>query len=202
MLSDTVGFVRDLPHDLIASFKATLEEATHADLLLIVLDVADPAAELHYETVITTLDDLDADARRTEGPDYNPPERLLLLNKSDLLPDNRELLIWQANVKHSIPICALPATDAAPVRGRAELIARVSDAARGPIQQLELTIPLSDSRTISILENRAEILDRRYDDGVAHLKVRIGRRQLDRLRSAGSRFQIVGEATTTPAWRA
>ena len=45
MLSDTVGFVRDLPHNLVASFKATLEEATHADVLLIVLDIADPAAE-------------------------------------------------------------------------------------------------------------------------------------------------------------
>ncbi len=50
MLSDTVGFVRSLPHHLIASFKATLEEATHANLLLIVLDVSDPAAELQWKT--------------------------------------------------------------------------------------------------------------------------------------------------------
>jgi GTP-binding protein HflX len=201
MLSDTVGFVRDLPHDLIASFKATLEEATHADLLLIVLDVADPAAELHYETVTRTLDDLDDGARRAEGLDYRPPERLLLLNKVDLLPDNRELLIWQANVKNAIPICALPSPDGSPIRGHAELIARVRDAATGAMLELELVVPLSDSRTISILENRAEIVDRQYENGAARLKVRIGRRQLDRLRSAGSRFQIVGEATTTPAWR-
>lgn len=59
MLSDTVGFVRDLPHHLIASFKATLEEAIHADLLLIVLDVADPQAALHYEVVNETLDNLE-----------------------------------------------------------------------------------------------------------------------------------------------
>ncbi len=58
MLSDTVGFVRDIPHHLVASFKATLEEATHADLLLIMLDVSDPAAELQYKTVNTVLDEL------------------------------------------------------------------------------------------------------------------------------------------------
>ncbi|MFW5653254.1 MAG: GTPase HflX, partial [Planctomycetota bacterium] len=63
MLSDTVGFVRDLPHHLIASFKATLEEALHADLLLIVIDVADPLAEHHYDVVMRTLDVLvDEDA--------------------------------------------------------------------------------------------------------------------------------------------
>jgi hypothetical protein len=77
----------------------------------------------------------------------------------------------------------------------------VRDAATGAMIELELVVPLSDSRTISILENRAEIVDRQYENGAARLKVRIGRRQLDRLRSAGSRFQIVGEATTTPAWR-
>ncbi|QKK09459.1 MAG: GTPase HflX [Planctomycetota bacterium] len=67
MLSDTVGFVRDLPHHLIASFRATLEEATHADLLLIVLDLADPAAEMHLETVLKTLDDVFEDVARAES---------------------------------------------------------------------------------------------------------------------------------------
>lgn len=66
MLSDTVGFVRDLPHHLIASFRATLEEATHADLLLIVLDVSDPSAELQYQTVTETLDELEGEIREQE----------------------------------------------------------------------------------------------------------------------------------------
>ena len=50
LLSDTVGFVRDLPHGLVASFKATLEEAIHADLLLHVLDVGHPHAEQQFKT--------------------------------------------------------------------------------------------------------------------------------------------------------
>ncbi len=67
LLSDTVGFVRDLPHHLIASFRATLEEAIHADVLLIVLDVADPQAHFHYEVVTETLDALQADYERMVG---------------------------------------------------------------------------------------------------------------------------------------
>jgi len=58
LLSDTVGFVRDLPHHLVASFRATLEEAIHADLLLIVIDVSDPRARLHHDVVQRTLDEL------------------------------------------------------------------------------------------------------------------------------------------------
>lgn len=72
MLSDTVGFVRDLPHHLIASFKATLEEALHADLLLIVIDVADPMAEHHYDVVMRTLDQL-VEENVEEEPQWRRP---------------------------------------------------------------------------------------------------------------------------------
>src|SRR5690606_7624597 len=75
MLSDTVGFVRDLPHHLVASFKATLEEATRSDLLLIVLDVSHPRARQQLETVMQVLDDIGA----------TDQERVLVLNKIDLL---------------------------------------------------------------------------------------------------------------------
>ncbi|MEX2219792.1 MAG: GTPase HflX [Phycisphaerales bacterium] len=98
MLSDTVGFVRDLPHNLIASFRATLEEATHADLLLIVLDVSDPAAEMHYQTVMQTLDSLFEEVEEHErraGQQWSRPEIAVVLNKVDALRDNREVLMWQ-----------------------------------------------------------------------------------------------------------
>src|SRR5205085_7545653 len=58
LLSDTVGFVRDLPHDLVASFKATLEEAVHADLLLHVLDVGHPHAEQQFRSVHQVLEEI------------------------------------------------------------------------------------------------------------------------------------------------
>src|SRR5436305_992810 len=71
LISDTVGFVRDLPHHLVASFKATLEEATHADMLLLVLDVSHPHAQLQLKTVVQTLIDI--------GCEHIPT--LLVLNK-------------------------------------------------------------------------------------------------------------------------
>jgi GTPase len=189
MLSDTVGFVRDLPTNLIASFRATLEEATHADLLLIVLDVSDPAAELQYETVNRTLQELfeEVSAREAkEGYQWHPPEQLLLLNKIDQLRDNREILIWQGRVPGAIPIVGRDPEHP----GHLELRERVRDAARGQIRELSITVPLSDSKTIHTIENRAEILDRDYHDGEVTLKARIGSRQLDQLRSAGARMRV------------
>ncbi len=112
MLSDTVGFVRDLPHHLVASFRATLEEAIHADLLLIVLDVSDPAAELQYDAVTHTLNELLGGAEEYEresrewglsagnGPERGlSPIRVLLLNKVDRLKDNREVLAWERRAR-------------------------------------------------------------------------------------------------------
>lgn len=154
MLSDTVGFVRDLPHNLIASFKATLEEATHADVLLIVLDVSDPAAALHYDTVTSTLDELIDETKSLEkslGESYRPPERVLLLNKSDRLKDNREVLVWQRKVPGAIPICALPSRTGQPL-GHAELIDRVRASSIGQLQEVTIRLPLTEGRAIHAIE--------------------------------------------------
>jgi GTPase len=189
MLSDTVGFVRDLPTNLIASFRATLEEATHADLLLIVLDVSDASAALHYETVNRTLEDLFeevAEREAREGYHWSPPERLVLLNKIDALRDNREVLMWQQRVPGCIPIVARDPDQP----GHVQLRQRLREAARGQVQELEITVPLSDARTIHTIENRAEVLERQYRDGEVTLKTRIGSRQLDQLRSAGARMRV------------
>eukprot|EP00913_Durusdinium_trenchii_P006334 g5946.t1 len=203
MLSDTVGFVRDLPHHLVASFRATLEEATHADLLLIVLDVSDPAAELHYETVNKTLDDLfdevetferkaqDAAKRdRLDIKHWSPPQRLLILNKADLLADNRELLVWQAKSPGAIPLCALPNRDGLPRLGAEALIARVESAARGELGVYDIRVPLSDARTVHTIENRAEVLDREYEGQSVTLRARIGARQIDQLRASGAQMSL------------
>ncbi|MEQ8850470.1 MAG: GTPase HflX [Phycisphaerales bacterium] len=203
MLSDTVGFVRDLPHHLVASFRATLEEATHADLLLIVLDVSDPAAEMHLKTVHDTLDELVADveaierkeaeaAKRSGGSviPYVPPERVVLLNKTDLLPDNRELLLWQTRAPGSIPISALTGPDGQMATGHDEVVQRVKRAMIGDPLKLAITVPLADAKTIHTIENRATVHDREYDADRVTLRVTIGDRQLARLRSAGARMTL------------
>lgn len=82
LITDTVGFISNLPHHLIDAFKSTLEEAVYADLLLLVLDSSDPEAEAQYETVCSVLEDI--------GADKNP--RLILLNKVDKAEDEKHTL--------------------------------------------------------------------------------------------------------------
>ena len=82
LMTDTVGFISNLPHHLIDAFKSTLEEAVYADLLLLVLDSSDPEAEAQYDTVCSVLEDI--------GADKNP--RLILLNKIDKAEDEHHTL--------------------------------------------------------------------------------------------------------------
>ncbi len=208
MLSDTVGFVRDLPHHLVASFRATLEEATHADLLLVLLDVSDPSAELHYETVMKTLDVLfkeveEREVKRAEQAKrdgagditrYERPELLVILNKADREEvDEQDLLYWQSREVGAIPMCSLLGDPDAPKlpMGQQELIDRVKAISIGPIEELDVTIPLSDSKTIHTIENRAEVLDRDYAEKSVTLRTRIGKNQLAKLRSAGARMWVM-----------
>lgn len=213
MLSDTVGFVRDLPHNLIAAFRATLEEATHADLLLIVLDVADPAAELQYETVMGTLDDLFEEIEEAGDHDdgWTPPPRVVLLNKVDRLKDNAALLVWQQRIPGAIPICALPAApgpdgETHPRRGIPELTDLVRQACRGEERELDLSLPLSEAKTISTIERRAKVLSREYGQGGVTLKVRIGERQLQQLLASGAKVRVAGperpKTRPAPGWAA
>jgi GTPase len=207
MLSDTVGFVRDLPHHLVASFRATLEEATHADLLLVMLDVSDPSAELQYETVLETLEGLfkevedreikEAERAKRDGAGdiarYQRPELLVLLNKADIeTVDEQDILYWQSRASGAIPICSFAGEeDAERPMGQQELIAQVKAISVGQIEELDITVPMSDSKTIHTIENRAEVLDRTYEGQVVTLRAKIGRNQLAKLRSAGAKMWVM-----------
>ncbi len=211
MLSDTVGFVRDLPHHLVASFRATLEEATHADLLLVMLDISDPSVEMHYETVMKTLDELfeevedrqqkDALRAKRDGTGdfiaYKRPELLVLLNKADVeTVDEQDILYWQSRAPGAIPICSIAGKiagkeDGELPMGQAQLIERVKSISIGQIEELDITVPISDSKTIHTIENRADVLDRTYENQVVILRVQIGKNQLAKLRSAGARMWVM-----------
>jgi len=184
MLSDTVGFVRNLPHHLVASFKATLEEAVHADLLLIVLDAADPNAKRMLETVYEVLDDIGA----------KDNERLLVLNKADKLEDNAELLLLTREHPDAIAISAKTGV------GIDKLVERVRTASRGRTKTLDFTIPHADGKTLNFLENRAVILDRDYGPDHVTLKARIGDRQLAMLKSQGTQANWDGKHDKANGW--
>jgi len=177
MLSDTVGFVRDLPHHLVASFKATLEEATHADMLLVVIDVADPNANRQLGTVMGVLDEL-------AGTDA---ERVLVLNKVDKLKDNAELLLLRETHPDSVAISAVTG------RGVDRLVERVRRSARGGSEDLEIAVDHADGKALSFLESRTTVLDRTYENGRVLMRVRIGANQLARLRAMGTSARVVND---------
>lgn len=169
MLSDTVGFVRNLPHLLVASFKATLEEAVHSQLLLIVLDVSDPHCQRQLRTVNQVLDEIGA----TDQP------RLLLLNKTDKVDHNADLLILQKEQPDALPISAVTG------EGLDTLVQRVREHLHGGVQTLTLNLAQADGKGLTYLENRAQVLDRAYEGDRVKMTVNIGTRQLDELRAMG-----------------
>lgn len=169
MLSDTVGFVRDLPHHLVASFRATLEEAVHADLLLVVLDVSQPRADERLRTVMSVLDEIGADE----------PQRLLLLNKTDKLEHNADLLAFQSEYPDCLAISAKTGDNVA------TLIEHVRTVAHGQVNESTIDLSLSDGKAISYIESRTDIIDREYSEGRVRYQVRIGTRQRDQLRAMG-----------------
>src|SRR5205814_8577894 len=93
LLSDTVGFVRDLPHGLVASFKATLEEVVHADLLLHVLDVGHPHAQQQFHSVHEVLEDIGA--KPSTGSGQEGKAEVLLLNKIDTDEGEQAFPVWR-----------------------------------------------------------------------------------------------------------
>src|SRR5262245_51853860 len=100
LLSDTVGFIRDLPHNLVASFRSTLEEARHADLLLHVVDASSPSAEQQIATVNEVLKEIEIDGSRA----------VLVLNKTDALRDRSFLDVLRANHPLAVSVSALRRT--------------------------------------------------------------------------------------------
>lgn len=183
MLSDTVGFVQRLPHHLVASFRATLEDAISSHVILVVLDVADRSALMQYQTVEEVLNEIGA----------NGQPRIVLLNKVDRLvetavadQEDRRLQEWMERIPDAMPISAITG------QGMEVLTQRVLTLMKGDLRQCTLSIPLSDSRSVDFIEKRVPVQDRRWTDGRVELVVEIGRRQLEQLLSAGARMLVDG----------
>ena len=177
MLSDTVGFVRDLPHHLVASFRATLEESVHADLLLIVVDAANPRAAQRLDTVMRVLREIGADDR----------PHLIVLNKIDAVTHEADLRALAHQHADSVAISARTG------RGVADLVERIRGVMHSHQRELTLTLPLTDGKAVNFLENRAQVLKRQYDNDRVTLTVRIGQRQLDQLRAMTDHLDLPDE---------
>ena len=162
LLSDTVGFVRDLPHGLVASFKATLEEAVHADLLLHVLDVGHPHAEQQFKTVHEVLEEIGVKGK---------PE-ILLLNKIDTEEGEAAYPTWRTLHPEAIPISARHAT------GLAELSARVNNAVRGSQVEVILEADLANGKLLAWLDHHAQVQTRDFNDTRVTIRAIMGKKTL------------------------
>jgi GTP-binding protein HflX len=175
LLSDTVGFIRRLPHHLVASFKATLEEAIHADLLLHVVDASSPAALRQYESVRGVLEELGCAAHKT----------LVLLNKLDAVTDPAALSVLRHQLPEGISISAKTGM------GLDGLVERVRGLVAGEPLRAVLRVPAADGRAVSAIERHAQVSQRRYDDGAVEMDVTIGSRALHRLRELHAGITVV-----------
>ncbi len=165
LLSDTVGFIRDIPHHLVASFRATLEEAIHADLLLHVVDAANPEAEQQIAAVEGVLSDLELGAR----------PGLLLLNKADAVADHAALTVLRQRFPDALLVSARTGA------GLEQLTAEVDRRMRGEQRRMTLSVPAHDGRALAFLESFADVFERRFADGRAVLDVAIAPRALEHL---------------------
>jgi GTP-binding protein HflX len=154
LLSDTVGFIRNLPHTLVTAFRATLEEVQRAALILHVSDASSPLSAEQDAQVEKVLKELEADGK----------PRLKVMNKIDLLPPKlRDSLRDDTTSVH---------VSAAKGIGMSTLLDRIDQAlSEDAISRIRLRVPQKEGKTLAMLEARARIYSRAYKDGLVELEV-------------------------------
>ena len=168
LLSDTVGFIRDLPHHLIASFRATLEEATGADLLLHVADAGNPDVVNQIKSAVKVLESLGIDEKDT----------ILVLNKIDTAEPQRLAALKE---RYPMAVCI----SAREGSGLNDLTRAVNDLLSREFLTVEVEASIADGRLDAYLTREGEVLDRQYDQDAARafFKCRLPRHIVDKLTS-------------------
>ncbi len=179
LLSDTVGFIRDLPHHLVASFKATLEEAVHADLLLHVVDVSTAHVAADMDAVRAVLAEI--------GCSDKP--QLVVLNKADLVDDPMHLDLVQRRLPESAAVSAKTGL------GLEDLTRRVTERLAGPLREISIRASAGDGRLLAWIEQHGTVLERHMDDGEIVQTVRLPERlvgEIQKFKVQSSRFKVHG----------
>jgi GTP-binding protein HflX len=154
LLSDTVGFIRNLPHTLVTAFRATLEEVQRAALILQVSDASSPLSVEQDAQVDRVLKELEVDGK----------PRLHVMNKIDLLPAaQRDALL---NDEKSVYISAAKGI------GIGTLLERIDEMlSEDALSRIRVRVPQEEGKILAMLEARSRIYSRRYDDGSVELEV-------------------------------
>ncbi len=165
MVTDTVGFIRKLPHHLVASFKSTLEEVVEADILLHVVDLSHPQMEEQIEVVKNTIADLGA-ANKTV---------VYVFNKVDSVEDRTIIKSLQAKYEPSVFISAHRGIN---ILGLKDLLISMIHSS---FTEMTFTITNSDYKTISLLHDLTEITEQKYDENDIIITAKVSNKTKERV---------------------
>ncbi len=151
VLTDTVGFIRNLPHRLVEAFKSTLEEAVLADFLIQVVDASDEDALRHYETTCEVLASLGAQDK----------PMVVVWNKCDLIPEDvREVTLQALSAKLNCPSLSMSVLENTGVEG---LLAACVEMLSHRVERQTYRIPLAESRLIALMHRDGKVLSTEYE---------------------------------------
>jgi GTPase len=165
LLSDTVGFIRNLPHQLVASFKATLEEAVNADLLLHIVDVSNSEAERQAEDAKKVLDEIGCKEKNI----------IVLLNKSDIVKNQAQFEFLQTIYPEAISISAKTGINLDVLKEK------VLEIYTGGEVVLRVTASAADGRIQNFLKSNAAVLRQQFTDSAVIVDVRLGKNKIAEL---------------------
>jgi GTP-binding protein HflX len=155
LVSDTVGFVRKLPHQLVQAFRSTLEVVAESDLLIHVVDATATDPEAQIDAVRRVLNEIDAD---------HVPE-LLVINKADASPDGAKRL----SVRHPEAVVMSAFTG----EGTDELLVAAGEQLRATANVVELLVPFERGDIVATVHREGEVMSEAHEDGGTRLRARL-----------------------------
>jgi GTP-binding protein HflX len=165
LISDTVGFIRKLPHHLVASFRSTLSEVRDADLILIVLDASSHQFPYHYDTIIDVLESLDAHKTRS----------VVVMNKIDVCENNEQLVSIKGKFPDGVLISAKNQI-------RIDLLLnKIKEEMDKDYRTVNIHLTYDQNRLSAIIQSDVSVLDRNYDEKGIYLKLRGSARRIDKI---------------------
>ncbi|ODS31112.1 MAG: GTP-binding protein [Candidatus Scalindua rubra] len=165
ILSDTVGFIRKLPHHLIASFEATLEEVRWADFLLHVVDVSSPDVIDQVDAVNNVLKELECDKKPI----------IMVLNKVDAVKDASIITFFQSKYDNTVTISALTG------RGLEGLKQKMISFAHKGCKEIKLECSVGNGKLLAYIYENSKVLSRKFTNSSVHFHIIIEEKSLSRL---------------------
>ena len=155
LVTDTVGFIRKLPHDLVASFRATLEETANADILIHVVDASHPLAHQQIQATQVVLEEIGASGKPT----------ILALNKIDRVASPLSSYEVLEKADRVVPVSAMTGD------GMQALLEALAELLPTPLERLTLELPHTRHDLIAMLHREGNVLDEKYDQDIVSMDV-------------------------------